>query len=49
MANKKENITGGTDYIGRYLCKDIFPLTLKEKKELKRVIRRSIRNAKINL
>ena len=46
MANEKENITIGTNYIRRYICKDVFPLTLKEKKELKRVIRISIRNAK---
>ncbi len=45
MASEKENLTTGNDYVRRYICKNIFPLTVTEKKRLKSVIRKAIQNA----
>lgn len=45
MANEKENLTTDNDYVRRYICKDIFPLTVTEKRRLKSVIRKAIQNA----
>ncbi|MBQ4445488.1 MAG: hypothetical protein IJL29_00845 [Prevotella sp.] len=45
MASEKENLTPGNDYVRRYICKNIFPLTVTEKKRLKSAIRKAIQNA----
>lgn len=45
MTSEKENLTQGNNYVRRYICKDIFPLTVTEKKRLKTDIRIAIRNA----
>ncbi len=46
MSSEKENLThGNNNYVRRYICKDIFPLTVTEKKKLKTDIRIAIRKA----
>lgn len=46
MSSEKENLVqDNTNYVRRYVCKDIFPLTVTEKKRLKTDIRIAIRKA----
>ncbi len=45
MSREKENLTQGNNYVRRYVCKNIFPLTVTEKIKLKTDIRTAIQNA----